>query len=171
MTASNSLNTIEHPSCSLRSRIRKEEVCKWQTSFLLLFYQIKLTEQIAQPRTLLFAQIRDFLLSHFHTIGWWNHRHCATTYIIRKIQIFKDRFRFSINYTTKFSFRLNFRSIFQETFSREVCFLTSLLIILVFSQIVYYLSELFSDNVFPHIIFYHSDSLCVITVYRTMLQR
>ena len=28
VTASNSLNTIEHPFCSLRSRIRKEEVCK-----------------------------------------------------------------------------------------------------------------------------------------------
>ena len=33
--------------------------------FIMLFYQIKLTERIAQPRTLLFAQIRDFLSSHF----------------------------------------------------------------------------------------------------------
>ena len=39
-----------------------------------------------------------------------------------EIQIFKDRFRFSINYTAKFSFRLNFRSIFQETFFKRGLF-------------------------------------------------
>ena len=127
--------------------------------FIMLFYQIKLTEQIAQPRTLLFAQIRDFLSSHFphdrlmKSQALRNHLHYPKNSNFQRPFLFLYKLYCEVFISTKRSFNFS-----RNLFSREVCFLASLLIILTFSQIVYYLSELF--QIIITVLMYVSKSAC-----------
>ena len=123
--------------------------------FIMLFYQIKLTEQIAQPRTLLFAQIRDFFVVSFP------HNRLMKSQALRyhlhypKNSNFQRpfSFRFSINYTAKFSFRLNVRFNFSRNFFKRGSFPPLSINYTRFLANRLLFIRNFSDNAFPHIIF------------------